>query len=362
MKKLGCPSLYFFISYEKLKSLLLEYSQIMGCSIVDGFAQQEFDQRGFALIDDKLSPSIVQKIAAQIPVICFSAEEDQSLAIANVSPQITYAQFKNLMSDLINQSSILNLEDILIGRSASWKAVVDLVQLASQKDCTVLIQGESGTGKEVVAKTIHKLSHRAKLPFMPVNCGAIPPDLVESELFGHEKGAFTGAINHRLGKFEVTQGGTLFLDEIGDMPLNMQVKLLRVIQEREFERVGSNKFIPFSGRIISATHYQLKDMVCKKSFREDLFYRLNVLPIYLPSLRERKEDIEILIKRIIERDQLKIEFSKNAIEILTNYDWPGNVRQLINLLERAEVFFQDKLIQPEQVQELLKYELIYTCF
>ena len=359
MRKLGGPSLYFFISYEKLKSLLLEYAQLMGYSVIDGFSQQEFDQKGFALIDDKLSPNIVQKIAAQLPVICFSTE-DNPLALLNLSPQITYTQFKDLMMNLIQQDSILNIEDVLIGQSSVWKSVIELVHLASQKDCTVLIQGESGTGKEVVAKTIHKLSHRAKLPFMPVNCGAIPTDLVESELFGHEKGAFTGAINHRFGKFEATQGGTLFLDEIGDMPLSMQVKLLRVIQEREFERVGSNKLIPFNGRLISATHYQLRDMVSKKLFREDLFYRLNVLPIYLPSLRERKEDINNLIKRIIQRDNLTIEFSDSAIEILINYDWPGNVRQLINLLERAEVFFQNQLIYPVHIDELLKYELNYT--
>jgi sigma-54 specific flagellar transcriptional regulator A len=230
--------------------------------------------------------------------------------------------------------------------------------LASDKECTVLIQGESGTGKEVVAKTIHRLSYRSSMPFIPVNCGSIPSDLVESELFGHEKGSFTGAIASRIGRFESVDQGTLFLDEIGDMPISMQVKMLRVLQEKQFERVGSNKIIEFKGRLISATHHLLIDLVDQKNFREDLFYRINVLPVYLPPLRDRLQDIPIIVKKILKRDLINIELSEDAIDELMQYSWPGNVRQLINLLERAQVFYTDSIIDGLQIKDLLKFEPI----
>jgi sigma-54 specific flagellar transcriptional regulator A len=207
----------------------------------------------------------------------------------------------------------------------------------------VLITGESGTGKEWAARYIHALSPRQDSPFVPVNCGAIPADLLESELFGHEKGAFTGAISARVGRFEAAEGGTLFLDEIGDMSLPMQVKLLRVLQERVYERVGSNRSRPCDVRIIAATHHDLEDAIRQGKFREDLFYRLNVFPIELPSLRDRIDDLPDLAANILERcgesGLDKIDVSPGALRVLKHYAWPGNIRELANLMERLCVLY-----------------------
>ena len=189
----------------------------------------------------------------------------------------------------------------LVGTSRKIQQVRELMAQVADKNVTVLITGESGTGKEVVARNLHYHSPRQQQPFVPVNCGAIPPELLESELFGHEKGAFTGAISSRAGRFEMAQGGTLFLDEIGDMPLNMQVKILRVLQERTFERVGGNKTIEVDVRIIAATHKNLEEMISDGDFREDLYYRLNVFPIEMPALRERVEDLPLLLNELISR-------------------------------------------------------------
>ena len=205
----------------------------------------------------------------------------------------------------------------------------------------MLILGESGTGKEVVARNLHYHSKRREAPFVPVNCGAIPAELLESELFGHEKGAFTGAITSRAGRFELANGGTLFLDEIGDMPLPMQVKLLRVLQERTFERVGSNKTQNADVRIIAATHKNLESMIEGGSFREDLYYRLNVFPIEMAPLRERIEDIPLLMNELISRMEHEkrgsIRFNSAAIMSLCRHDWAGNVRELANLVERMAI-------------------------
>jgi sigma-54 specific flagellar transcriptional regulator A len=207
----------------------------------------------------------------------------------------------------------------------------------------VLILGESGTGKEVVARNLHHFSSRRDKPFVPVNCGAIPGELLESELFGHEKGAFTGAITARKGRFELAEGGTLFLDEIGDMPLPMQVKLLRVLQERTFERVGSNKTQTANVRVIAATHRNLEEHIADGRFREDLFYRLNVFPIEMPSLRERPEDIPLLVNELIKRIEHEnrgtVKLTQAAMTSLCRYDWPGNVRELANVVERLVILY-----------------------
>ncbi|HGR4966548.1 TPA: transcriptional regulator FleQ, partial [Pseudomonas aeruginosa] len=214
-------------------------------------------------------------------------------------------------------------------------------QQVADTDASVLILGESGTGKEVVARNLHYHSKRREGPFVPVNCGAIPAELLESELFGHEKGAFTGAITSRAGRFELANGGTLFLDEIGDMPLPMQVKLLRVLQERTFERVGSNKTQNVDVRIIAATHKNLEKMIEDGTFREDLYYRLNVFPIEMAPLRERVEDIALLLNELISRMEHEkrgsIRFNSAAIMSLCRHDWPGNVRELANLVERLAI-------------------------
>ena len=229
----------------------------------------------------------------------------------------------------------------LVGTSREIKNVRSMMAQVADTDVTVLIEGESGTGKEVVARNLHYNSSRRKEPFVPVNCGAIPAELLESELFGHEKGAFTGAINSRAGRFEMAEGGTLFLDEIGDMPLHMQVKILRVLQEKSFERVGGNKSYTTNVRIVAATHRKLEKMIEEGTFREDLYYRLNVFPIEMPSLRERSEDIPLLINELVARleseNRGSIRFNSAAILSLCNHPFSGNVRELANLVERMAI-------------------------
>ncbi|HWU76127.1 MAG TPA: sigma-54 dependent transcriptional regulator [Rhodanobacter sp.] len=228
-----------------------------------------------------------------------------------------------------------------VGESAPMARVNAMIQQVARFDSSVLVLGESGTGKEMVAHAIHEGSPRRDKPFVAINCGAIPAELLESELFGHEKGAFTGAISARKGRFEMAEGGTLFLDEIGDMSLPMQVKLLRVLQERMFERVGSNKSIPCDVRIIAATHRNLEQSIADDRFREDLFYRLNVFPMELPSLRERLDDLPVLVsefnKRLARRGLSEVRFSGGAMQALNAYAWPGNVRELCNLVERMAI-------------------------
>ncbi len=243
----------------------------------------------------------------------------------------------------------------LVGTSRAIQRVRELMAQVADKEVSVLVTGESGTGKEVVARNLHYNSARRNKPFVPVNCGAIPAELLESELFGHEKGAFTGAISSRVGRFELAEGGTLFLDEIGDMPLNMQVKILRVLQERTYERVGSNKTLKADVRIIAATHKNLEEMIEKGEFREDLYYRLNVFPIEMPALRERAEDIPLLINELIARMETEkrgsIRFNSAAILSLCRHEWHGNVRELANLVERLAIMYPYGVIG---VQELPK--------
>lgn len=256
-----------------------------------------------------------------------------------------------------DQRREINLFRSLVGSSRNVQTVREMMAQVADKEVTVLITGESGTGKEVVARNLHYNSHRRHKPFVPVNCGAIPAELIESELFGHEKGAFTGAITARAGRFEMAEGGTLFLDEIGDLPLSMQVKLLRVLQERTFERVGGSKTYTADVRVIAATHRNLEDMIEKGLFREDLFYRLNVFPIEMPALRERHEDIPLLLNELVSRLENEkrgsIRFNSAAIMSLVQHDWPGNVREMANLVERLVIMHPYGVIG---VQELpMKY-------
>ncbi|CAK0744413.1 Transcriptional regulator FleQ [Gammaproteobacteria bacterium] len=236
----------------------------------------------------------------------------------------------------------------MVGTSPALRFIRNLMQQVAGTDASVLILGESGTGKEVVARNLHDHSNRRQGPFVPVNCGAIPADLLESELFGHEKGAFTGAISARPGRFELAEGGTLFLDEIGDMSLTMQVKLLRVLQERCFERVGGTKTLQADVRIIAATHRNLEGLIATGQFRDDLYYRLNVFPIEVPPLRERPEDVPLLIDEIVSRLEAEkrgsVRFSETAKAILMRYSWPGNVRELSNLVERLTILYPYGLV------------------
>ncbi len=243
----------------------------------------------------------------------------------------------------------------VIGESPKMKEVMRVAQLVAKTDATVLICGESGTGKELLARSIHYQSNRRDKPFVVVNCGAITETLLESELFGHEKGAFTGAYTRKPGKFELADGGTIFLDEIGEMSPAMQVKLLRVLQEKTFERVGGTTSITVDVRIIAATNRDLKKAVREGTFREDLYYRLNVIPIYLPPLRERKEDLPLLCDFLIARHCRKLHkkirgISPQAMRVLRKYHWPGNIRELDNVLERAIILTQDDVIGIDDLQ------------
>ncbi len=252
-----------------------------------------------------------------------------------------------------------NLFRSLVGTSRAIQHVRTMMQQVADTEASVLILGESGTGKEVVARNLHYHSKRREGPFVPVNCGAIPAELLESELFGHEKGAFTGAITSRAGRFELANGGTLFLDEIGDMPLPMQVKLLRVLQERTFERVGSNKTQSADVRIIAATHKNLEKMIEEGSFREDLYYRLNVFPIEMAPLRERVEDIPLLMSELISRMEHEkrgsIRFNSGSIMSLCQHDWPGNVRELANLVERMAIMHPYGVIGVSDLPKKFRY-------
>ena len=247
----------------------------------------------------------------------------------------------------------------IIGRSDGIKKVFRTIEKVASSDSTVIIYGETGTGKELIATAIHFNSDRRDHPLIPVNCGAIPEDLLESELFGHEKGAFTGAIRSRVGRFELSQGGTIFLDEIGDMSPALQVKLLRVIQERRFERIGGVKTIHVDTRIITATNQDLEKAVSEKRFREDLFYRINVIPVHLPPLRKRKTDIPVLISHFLGKfNRLKkgnVErIDSEAMNCLIEYRWPGNIRELENLIERFVVMKGEGSIGMEDLPEKMR--------
>jgi sigma-54 specific flagellar transcriptional regulator A len=281
--------------------------------------------------------------------------------LANLQFPFSYAQMLEALHQcqiaqenvVINSHERTPLFRSLVGNSESIRQVRKLIAQVADTEASVLIFGESGTGKEVVARNIHALSKRAPNPFVPINCGAIPRELLESELFGHEKGAFTGAITSRQGRFELADGGTLFLDEIGDMPLAMQVKLLRVLQEHCFERVGSNKSINVNVRIIAATHRNLEIAIKEGKFREDLFYRLNVFPIDMPPLRERGDDLLLLVNELISRiegeHRPSVRLMPGALEVLTRYRWPGNVRELANLIERLSILFPNGIVDVDEL-------------
>ena len=292
------------------------------------------------------------------------AIEPSSCILGRVEMPIHYTQltsalhqaevYRETQADGANQRPV-DLFRSLVGTSRAVQLVRTMIQQVAKSDANVLILGESGTGKEVVARNLHYYSNRREKAFVPVNCGAIPADLLESELFGHEKGAFTGAISSRQGRFELAEGGTLFLDEIGDMSLNMQVKLLRVLQERTFERVGSNKSIKADVRIIAATHRNLEEAIIEGGFREDLFYRLNVFPIEMPPLRDRVEDIPLLINELIRRIEHEkrgsVRLTQGAILALCQYSWMGNVRELANLVERLAILYPFGVVDIAELPE-----------
>jgi transcriptional regulator with PAS, ATPase and Fis domain len=261
-------------------------------------------------------------------------------------------QFSNVFDQVTSVLSRMDARHFfpsIIGESMAMRGLLSLIKKVAPTASTVLVLGESGTGKELVATSIHDNSQRKDKPFIKLNCAAIPAELLESELFGHEKGAFTGATKHKPGKFDMADGGTLFLDEIGDMPLNLQAKILRILQEQEFYRVGGSTTIKVDVRIIASTNKNLEKMVQEGTFREDLFYRLNVFTLNLPPLRERKEDIPLLVDFFLQGAAKKVDISSVALQMLAAFTWPGNIRELKNTIESAAVIAENGYIEPAQL-------------
>ncbi|MFV7770842.1 sigma-54 dependent transcriptional regulator [Shewanella marisflavi] len=332
--------------------------------------------RALVIAQEAQSKSLLQSIATSMPwqpILLLGANGDVSASniLGCIEEPLNYPQLTELLHfcqvfvhtkrpDVPTSGNQTKLFRSLVGRSEGIAQVRHLINQVAGSDATVLVLGQSGTGKEVVARNIHYISDRRDGPFIPVNCGAIPPELLESELFGHEKGSFTGAISARKGRFELAEGGTLFLDEIGDMPLQMQVKLLRVLQERVFERVGGSKPIHTNVRVIAATHRELETMIANGEFREDLFYRLNVFPVEMPALCERKDDIPLLLQELVSRvyneGRGKVRFTQRAIESLKEHSWSGNVRELSNLVERLTILYPGGLVDVNDLP--LKYRHI----
>ena len=331
-------------------------------------AQESYeDSIGFLEELAKIAPNLlVILIDSSLPDSHYTTKN----VLANLRFPFTYSQMLEALhkGQIAHESAISEASNrkrtplfrSLVGTSESIRQVRKLIAQVADTEASVLILGESGTGKEVVARNIHALSSRANKPFVPINCGAIPGELLESELFGHEKGAFTGAITSRQGRFELANGGTLFLDEIGDMPLTMQVKLLRVLQERCFERVGANKSIDVNVRIIAATHRNLESAINEGKFREDLFYRLNVFPIDMPPLRARKEDLPLLFNELISRiegeHRPSVRLMPAALDGLAQYYWPGNVRELANLVERLSILYPNGIVDIDDLPRRFKVD------
>ncbi len=284
--------------------------------------------------------------------------------IAGSSNHLSPAVPDNVVSHLGSLMNDVNIETLLaaklIGKSPKMQQLRMLVKFAGRCNSSIMISGPSGSGKEVVADAIHTISQRADAPNITVNCGALPEQLIESELFGHEKGSFTGAFKQHVGLFEQSNNGTIFLDEIGDMPLNMQVKLLRVLESRIVNRVGGNENIPIDVRVVAASHKNLGEAIQRGSFREDLFYRLCVVPIEVPALNERTEDIPALVEHFLKHQSDNAPspiFTPEAYAALQSYDWPGNVRELRNVVERATVFFAGQLVQARDIAALVKSDI-----
>lgn len=314
---------------------------------------------GFASIDSAVKAT--QQGAYHFLTKPFNVEELISLvdkALDHKNLQTETIQLRQELSSKYKFSQI-------IGESESIKSCLNLVERVADSESTVLVMGESGTGKELVARAIHYNSSRAKGPFIAINCGAIPSELLESELFGHVKGAFTGAVANRAGRFELADEGTLFLDEIGDLEPSLQVKILRALQEKKFEPVGSTKTISVNVRVITATNVDLERAVEEGKFREDLYYRLNVIPIQIPALRERKTDIPLLLNHFLNhfnknKTKTLSGFSPEALIALVNYTWPGNIRELENLVERLSILKVTGEVTPQDLPA--KYKSAAACF
>jgi DNA-binding NtrC family response regulator len=299
-----------------------------------------------AVGDVKTAVRAMQAGASEYLVKPFDIDTLQAVVSRTLERQALLKEVLYLRSEVEGYHAFVDI----VGHDEKMLETFELIERVADSDATVLITGESGTGKELIARALHQHSHRAQKPFVAVNCTAIPEQLIESELFGHERGAFTGAVQRRIGKFELAHGGTLLLDEIGSMRLDIQTKLLRALQEREIERVGGERTIKVDVRIVAATNADLRELVKAKAFRDDLYYRLNVIPVFVPPLRSRKGDIPLLIQYFLAKYNRQFSryvrgFSLAAIDALQAYDWPGNVRELENIVERLVVISKHETIQ-----------------
>ena len=303
---------------------------------------------GFALVRVVLKPveRFVEKALKLASISGDSIEDRKEWSVDKI------AQFSSVFDRVTSVLSRMDARHFfpeIIGESLAMRGLLSLIKKVAPTDATVLIMGESGTGKELVATSLHENSLRKSKPFIKLNCAAIPAELLESELFGHERGAFTGATKFKPGKFDMADKGTLFLDEIGDMPLKLQSKILRVIQEKEFYRVGGSSTVKVDVRFIASTNQNLEKMVQEGAFREDLYYRLNVFTLHLPPLRERKEDIPLLVDRFLKNLPKKVDISSIALQMIMAYSWPGNIRELKNVIESAAVIAENGFIEPAQL-------------
>jgi len=303
---------------------------------------------GFALVRIILNPveRFVEKALKLASIADEPVEKRKEWSVDKIAQ---FASVFDRVTSVLSRIDARHFFPEIIGESLAMRGLLSLIKKVAPSDATVLILGESGTGKELVATSIHENSLRKTKPFIKLNCAAIPAELLESELFGHEKGAFTGATKFKPGKFDMADKGTLFLDEIGDMPLKLQSKILRVIQEKEFYRVGGSSTVKVDVRFIASTNQNLEKMVQEGAFREDLYYRLNVFTLHLPPLRERKEDIPLLVDRFLQHLPKKVEISSIALQMIMAYSWPGNIRELKNVIESAAVIAENGFIEPAQL-------------
>lgn len=323
----------------------------------NGCHMEQTMNKGKSTIGNELE--IVQKNGNKVPIRINSAIllNNKNEKIGAVETFIDISEIKNLAAHLDERYSYENI----IGKNKDFKNIISVLESVAQTDSSVLLTGESGTGKELAARAIHLRSPRRTEAFIAVNCSAFVDSLIESELFGHEKGAFTGAIKTKFGRFELAKGGTLFLDEIGDLSLAVQTKLLRVLETKEFERVGGTKSINMETRIIAATNKDLNEEILNGRFRKDLFYRINIINIHLPSLKERKDDLPLLVSHFIDHFNEKFgksvkQFSSAAYEFLYDYEWPGNIRELENVIEHCFILCNGSIIQTEHLPKSLREE------
>jgi sigma-54 specific flagellar transcriptional regulator A len=339
-----------------LEPLLIDHSALMRAVIQAPSTPPALLIGDVADCDWRELGAALREQLGDVPVVAYGSAAVADQLLAALGPRLQRLQFPfkpTVLAAALRVPVEAALEEagnvyLPTGSSSAVREVSALIRQVAGHDSSVLILGESGTGKELAARAIHDASPRRQRPFVAINCGAIPAELLESELFGHEKGSFTGAIAARKGRFEIAEGGTLFLDEIGDMSLPMQVKLLRVLQERVFERVGNHSPIRCNVRIIAATHRNLEESISRGAFREDLFYRLNVFPIEMPSLRSRIDDLPLLVRDFSERNvdagRSKVELTARTLKVLSAYAWPGNVRELGNLIERLSILCPNRKV------------------